>query len=94
MDREIPRYLHTDAVFMGMAKEEVLTVITSYGGFGVLFDKPILGLLVGFVLAHIIMKWKEEKPRGIVYHKLRRILPIESGVFNTGIDPVDRRIIA
>jgi len=94
MDREIPQYLHTDAVFLGMAKEEVLAIVVLYGVSTTLFDAPIIGSVIGLVLAYILMKWKEDKPRGIVYHKLRRIIPIEAGIFNTGVDPLDRRIIA
>ncbi len=93
MNREIPQHLHTDEVFLGFSKVEVLTVLMSYGIFTVLYDMPITGIVIGIVLAHILVKWKEEKPRGIIYHKLRRIIPIESGLFYTGIHPIDRRVV-
>ncbi len=94
MEREIPQYLHTDAVFLGMSKEEALAWLAPFGIGHLFFDSPGIGLLIGLVFVYMLMKWKTDKPRGIVYHKLRRWIPIELGSLNTGIDPVDRRVIA
>jgi hypothetical protein len=92
MEGKIPQLLHIEAVFAGFEKEEFLAIILFYGLFGVLWDQAILGMVLGFLTAYYLRKWKEEKPRGAVIYRLRRYIPIENGVFNTGIDCFDRRI--
>ena len=93
MSEKIPQLLHIEAVFAGFEKEEFFAVILSYGLFGVLWDKAILGLFLGLLAAYYLRKWKEEKPRGAVIYRLRRYIPIEQGAFDTGIDCLDRRIV-
>jgi len=82
-----------ESTLLGLGKEEFLAIFLSYGIFTVVFDAPFWGMGIGLGVAMVLSKWKEGKPRAIVYHILRRIFPIEAGVFNTGIDPLDRRIV-
>lgn len=93
MDREIPQLLHVEVSFLGMSKEQFLAVFLSFGVFSVLFDASFSGMLIGISIAYVLGKWAEEKPRGIVYHQLRRYFPLESGILDTGIDPLDRRVV-
>ena len=93
MREKIPQLLHIEAVFAGFEKEEFLAVILFYGLFGVIWDQALLGLGLGILAAYYLRKWKEEKPRGSVIYQLRRYIPIEQGVFNTGIDCFDRRVV-
>lgn len=94
MDREIPQLLHIGEVFGGLGKEEFLSIVFVYGLFSALFDKGIFGVGLGIAVAVLLHRWKEEKPRGVIYFKIRRIFPVEKGLLNTGIDPIDRRIVA